>query len=301
MVFKTNKTNYFFLGLLLVVAILIWLAVFAQVPSHLLEVNFYDVGQGEAIFIETPNGHQVLIDGGPEATILEKLGQELPFYDRSIDLVICTHPETDHLNGLIEVLKYYQVEQILTTGFERHIPEYQEWLRIIKEKQIPVKIAQAGQVIYLGENIKMKILWPEPSLIDCLAKPPAQNFWCGGKSSNNASIVTQLIYGQREFLLTGDIERETELYLATHLSASQLESDVLKIAHHGSQTSTNQFFLQVVNPSIAIISAGRDNPYGHPHLQVLERLAGIKVYRTDEDGDIEILTDGVLIEIRTNK
>jgi len=193
---------------------------------------------------------------------------------------------------LIEVLKYYQVEQILEIGFQRQTAEYQEWLRIIQEKQIPVKIAQVGQIIHLGEKIKMKILWPDQDQRTVLEGLSLED----SPSTNNFSVVVQLIYGQIEFLLTGDIEKKTELYLATNLVA-KLESDVLKVAHHGSKTSSNQLFLEAVNPSIAVISAGQNNPYGHPHTQVLEQLAGIEIYRTDENGDIEILTDGVGMEI----
>jgi len=285
-----RKIKYQILGLLLVAAILIWLAVFSQPRAGLLEVDFFDVGQGDAIFIETPKGYQVLIDGGPDASVLEKLGKEMPFYDRSIDLIILTHPEADHITGLIEVLKNYQIGQILENGFKRETAGYKEWQRLIKEKNIPIKNAQAGQIINLGRGIKIRILWPNETAVS--SSP---------ESSNNISVVSQLIYGQREFLFTGDIEKQVELKLANNQSASGIESDVLKIAHHGSKSSTYQFFLEKVNPNIAVISVGNENSYGHPHQEVLDRLATKQVFRTDLDGDVEIISDGKLLRIKTEK
>jgi competence protein ComEC len=279
--------KFIILGLLFVGAFLIWLAVFTQVQANLLEITFFDVGQGEAIFVETPQGHQILIDGGSDATILEKLGQAMPFYDQSIDLIILTHPEADHLSGLVEVLRYYQVGQILENGIQRNTPEYQEWMKLIQKKEIPLKIAQAGQVVHLGPGVNLRILWPDQRLVQSEAR-----------KVNNVSIVAQLIYGQSEFLLTGDIEKQIELRLINQ--GLNLESDVLKIGHHGSKTSSSQIFLEAVNPKIAVISVGK-NSYGHPHQEVLERLKKIKVYQTDKDGDVEIITDGMIIEARTEK
>lgn len=268
--------------------VLVWLAVFTQTRSPFLEVDFFDVGQGDAIFIEAPNGNQVLIDGGPDETILEKLGQELPFYDRSIDLVVLTHPEADHINGLIEVLKNYQVEHILYTGVVRDTSAYKEWSRLIREKGIPFTVAQVGQIIYLSPQIKLMVLWPSQDL-------SGQSL----KNNNNASVVAQLVYGQAEFLLTGDIEKETERELAG--SGINLASDVLKASHHGSKTSTTQEFLSKASPRVVVICAGRKNPYGHPHPSVLERLKNVKVYGTYKDGDIEVLSDGLSLLVRTSK
>jgi competence protein ComEC len=286
--FKTKKLTYSILGILLVTTVLIWLAVFGQVQSNLLEVHFFDVGQGDAIFIETSNGRQVLIDGGPDKTVLEKLSQTMPFYDRTIDLIILTHPDADHVTGLVEVLKYYQVSHILTSGLKKDTAVYQRWQNLIKEKNIPLTIAQAGQRIILQEDIIMKIFWPEQSLIKSLAK-----------KANNASVVAQLIYEQSEFLLTGDIEKEIEQRLLNQ--GENLASDILKVPHHGSKTSSSYNFLKAVNPQIAVISVGENNRYKHPHSTVLERLREYLICRTDKNGDIRIITDGVLFKVRTEK
>jgi len=285
---KTKKLTYPTLGILLIATIFIWLAVFSQVPDNILEVTFFDVGQGDAIFIETSVGQQVLIDGGPDKTILEKLSQTMPFYDRTIDLVILTHPDADHITGLVEALKYYQIGHILTSGFKKDTAVYQKWRDLIEERNIPLTIAQAGQKIIFSEEIVLKILWPEQSLIKSLSK-----------NINNVSVVGQLVYGQTEFLLTGDIEKEVEQRLLNQ--GWNLESDILKVAHHGSKTSSSYNFINAVNPQIAVISVGDNNRYKHPDSVVLEQLKEFLLYRTDKNGDIKISTDGILFGVKTEQ
>ena len=286
--FKNRKYTYSFLGILLIATIFVWSAVFEQAPGNLLELHFFDVGQGDSIFIETPIGQQILIDGGPDKTVLEKLGQTMPFYDRTIDLVILTHPDNDHLTGLIEVLEYYQVNHILTSGLKKDTAVYQKWQEIISQKNIPITIAQVGQKIILQENVIMEILWPDQSLIESFSK-----------KANNASVVAKLIYGETEFLLTGDIEKEIEQRLVNQ--GIDLESDVLKIAHHGSKTSSSYNFIKAINPKISVILVGENNRYKHPHSEVLEQLKNSIIYRTDKNGDIKVLTDGILFDIVAKK
>ncbi len=277
------------LAIAFAILILAWVWVFIEEKQEFLEIDFYDVGQGDAIFIETPKGKQILVDGGPDLTILEKLGRELPFWDRYIDLVILTHPEHDHIGGLIEVIKRYKVGGILTTGVVRDTAEYRKWQRIIEQENIPIYIAQAGKVIDLGSNIKLVILHPFENL-------SGQEI----KKANNTSIVAQLVYGDFEVLLTGDIEKKVEKALVNSANppAGGLESDILKIPHHGSKTSSTKNFIQAVNPIIAIIQAGKDNPYGHPHQSVLDTLSDITTFITGRDGDVEILSDGVRFQVR---
>jgi len=283
--FKNKKFHYPFLVILLVVVLLIWQAVFERTSDNFLKVTFFDVGQGDAIFIETPNHRQILIDGGPDKTVLEKLGQAMLFYDRTIDLIILTHSDADHVAGLIEVLNYYQVKHILTSGFEQDTAVYHKWRKLISEKNIPLTIVQAGQKVILNKEIILEIFWPEQPMT-------------GIKSANNASVVGRLVYGQTEFLLTGDIDKKIEKILLTR--NWNLESDVLKAAHHGSKTSSSDNFIKAVNPQVAIISVGENNRYKHPHLDVLERLKDSVIHRTDKDGDIKISTDGVLFGVETD-
>ncbi|HEB01383.1 MAG TPA: MBL fold metallo-hydrolase [Candidatus Portnoybacteria bacterium] len=287
MVRLNHKIKYTFLSFLSLIFILVWSAVFSQASPDELEIIFFDVGQGDAIFIETPNGNQVLIDGGPDTSVLAKLGKELPFYDRTIDLIILTHPDEDHLAGLVEVLKRYQVDQILTTGILCQTAVCQKWTELIKEKDIPIKIAQAGQIIDLGSEIAMIVLYPFENL-------SGQEV----KKKNNTSIITRLVYGQNSFLFAGDAERLVERRLLEQ--NIYLDSDVLKVGHHGSKTSSSQLFLENVSPQIAVISVGRDNRWSLPAATILERLEGldIEIYRTDLDRDVEVISDGEKIEVR---
>lgn len=275
------------LTIVFIVLILAWVWVFIEERREFLEINFYDVGQGDSIFIETPAKKQILVDGGPDLIILEKLGKELPFWDRHIDLVILTHPEYDHMAGLIEVIKRYKINGILTTGVVRDTAEYQEWEKIIKEENIPIYIAYTGGVINLGNDIKLFVLHPFENL-------SGQEI----KNSNNTSVVARLVYKDFELLLTGDIEKKIEKELIKNLPAGELQSDILKIAHHGSKTSTTEDFIKAVNPLVAVIQAGKNNSYGHPHQSVLDTLSNIATFITGRDSDVEILTDGIKFQIK---
>jgi competence protein ComEC len=290
--FKTKKFAYLTLGLLLIATVLVWLAVFGQSPGNFLEVIFFDIGQGDAIFIETPNGRQVLIDGGPDKTVLEKLNQTMPFYDRTIDLLILTHPDADHLAGLVSVLEYFRIGHIMTSGIKKDTAVYQKWRDLIEERGVPLTIAQAGQRIILQDGIVFEIFWPEQSpeqsLIGSFSKP-----------SNNISVVGRLIYKEAEFLLAGDIEKKIEQYLLE--KDWDLKSDVLKVSHHGSKTSSSYNFVKAVDPQISVVSVGVNNRYKQPHPMVLERLKNSIIYQTDKNGDIKISTDGVLFEIKTER
>ena len=285
-----REVSFFVLGLLFFLNILAWLAVYDLNKPQLLEVNFFNVGQGEAIFIETPSRHQILIDGGPSSLILEKLAESLPFWDRTIDLIILTHPEHDHLAGLIEVLKRYKIENILWTGIVRDTSEYNEWVKLIKNEGAKIKIAQASQRINLSTyevNRHIDILYPFENL-------EGQEF----ENSNNTSIVAKLIFGENSFLFTGDAYQSVEKKLVSR--GWGLNSDVLKVGHHGSKTSTSEEFIKQVSPEIAVISVGKDNPYQHPHQETLDTLEkyGIKILRTDKNGDIKIICDSQSLKLK---
>jgi competence protein ComEC len=285
-----QKARNFVLSILVVLAslnFLAWIAVFDLSKPQFLEVNFFDVGQGDAIFIQTPKRNQILIDGGQSSVILEKLGKEMPFWDRSIDLIILTHPERDHLVGLLEVFKKYKVENIFWTGIKRDIPEYQEWQKLIKKERAKIYIIPFVQKVTIGKDISMNFLYP----IENLADKEYQN-------SNDTSIVAKLNFNQNSFLFTGDISKSVEEELINYYQ--NLKSDVLKVAHHGSKTSTSEEFLKKILPKIAVIMVGKENPYGHPHQEVLEILNkfGIRVLRTDENGDVKIISDGQKLKIK---
>ena len=274
-----EKTKIKILAVLFAIAVIVWVFVFVEVrQKEFLEINFFDVGQGDSIFIETMDKKQILIDGGPDLSILEKIGLEMPFYDRYIDLIILSHPEADHLNGLIEVIKRYEIGAIITTGVIRDTEQYKQWIETIEEKNIPIYIAEADGEIDFGNNIKLDILYPFENLKGKILS-----------DSNNSSIVAKLIYNNFETLFTGDIEKSIENKLIS--AGLNLKSDVLKVAHHGSKTSSSEEFLNAVNALLAIIPVGKDNKYGHPHQEVLDRLIDILKFETSE-GDIEILSNG---------
>ncbi len=286
-----GKLNLLLVFFLILANAFVWQALFNLEKDRHLEVSFFDIGQGDAIFIETPHKHQILIDGGPSSAILEKLAKEMPFWDRTIDLVILTHPEKDHLAGLLEVLERYEVKQILWTGIIRQTAEYNKWQELIKKEKAKITIAQAPQKIKAG-RVFLSILYPFESLE-------------GGefKNSNDTSIISRLIFGNNSFLFTGDATKSVEKKILSKCGEKVnclLDSDVLKVSHHGSKTSTSEEFLKEVSPEIAIISCGKDNIYGHPHSETLEifKKYDIEVLRTDINGDIKIISDGEKIYAR---
>ncbi len=251
-------------------------------PDDELHVSFLDIGQGDAILIQRGN-QQVLIDGGPSPqTLAMELGERMPFWDRMIELVVLTHPHADHLSGLVEVLGRYRVEQVLYPDLEYDSSLYNEWEELIEEKDIASTPAQAGQEIELGEGITMTVLHPPATLLEGT-----------GSYLNNNSAVLRLGLGRVSFLFTGDIEWEAECRLIA--AGAELGCTVLKVGHSGSYTSTSADFLAAVSPQLAVISVG-DNPYGHPHGEVVARLEASlgaeNVFRTDDDGTIEFITDG---------
>jgi competence protein ComEC len=268
---------------LLIAAILVW-SVALTMPDDRLHVSFLDVGQGDAILIQTPNGQDILIDGGPgPQEINVELSKKLPFWDRTIDLLVCTQPHADHVTGLVEVLQRYNVKQVLEPAISYNSSIYQAWCDLVEDKGIECNIARAGQEIDLGAGIRMAVLNPPESLST-------------GTSDDvdNNGVVLRLSWGQVSFLFTADIRQEAEFELVWQLAS--LRSTVLKVAHHGSQTSTCQQFLAAVDPEAAVICVGADNAFGHPSHEVWERLTDRvgedSIYRTDEDGTIEFITDG---------
>lgn len=274
--------HWYFLGAVALLTFFIWQAVgWAGAHRGRAMLHFFDVGQGDAILIEAPNGNQVLIDGGPDQRILEKLGGTLSPWDRSLDLVILTHPHADHLDGLVEVIKRYRVGMVLESGVNHTIPEYGEWHRLLEANGVRVVTAQAGQRVRLSPSVSLEVLAPARRFI---GRSP--------RDIHDAMVVVKFIYASTTALLMGDAERPLERELVA--SGANLDVDLLKAGHHGSKTSTSEEFLRAATPQAAIISAGRRNRYGHPTAEVLDRLASfsIRTHRTDQDGDITAVSDG---------
>lgn len=318
-----KKIIFIILGLLVCFNIVAWFAVFYFLTASPLKVVFFDVGQGDSAFIEIGGLYQVLIDGGPGRGVLEKLSGEMGFWDKSIDLIVLSHPEKDHFEGLISVLEQYKVDNIVWTGAERETAVFEAWQKALaqEEKQgAEIKIAMAGQEVIFPlapipqiqkavEESSIPEVFPpaspapqppgflEYAVIEILY--PFENLeGTEPKDSNKTSIVVKLDFGQTDFLFTGDIYDDQEKELIEQ--GIDLKSGVLKLAHHGSKTSSSFEFLQAVWPQVAVVSCGRDNSYGHPHGQVLERLEeyGIQALRTDEKGDITIESNGSSLIIK---
>jgi competence protein ComEC len=272
---------------LAVIAALIWIAVLTA-PDDRLHIFVLDVGQGDSILIQRGN-RQILVDGGPSSRkLLYHLGDKLPFWDRTIELLVLTHPDPDHITGLVEVLRRYNVDRVLTSVQEDESDIYREWRRLIEEGGVEHIIAQVGQQITMGE-VKLTVLHPSPAFLE-------------EASPNNASVVLRLTYGNFSLLLTGDIETEAEEYLLAQ--DVKLRATLLKVAHHGANTSTTPQFLSEVRPTFAAISVGADNPFGHPADEVVERLEKVvgeeRLLLTSEDGTIVFITDGVKLWVETN-
>ncbi len=242
-----------------------------------LHIQFLAVGQGDSALMTGPKGTTVLIDGGPDWSTLEALGQYLPFLKRRIDLLVLSHPNLDHLLSFPEVLKRYSVGGIVMSGVESSLPRYRKIFDLASMHSIPIITVSAGQSIEIEEGVTMDILWPP--------KKMPKGFT---NNENNASIVLMLRYGDRRALFTGDIEKPTEETLVR--AHADLKADILKIAHHGSRTSSTEPFLRAVRPSIAVISVG-ENSYGHPRKEVISRLLRMNtdVRRTDREGTIEVI------------
>ena len=250
---------------------------YLQVPNHSFHLYFLDVGQGDSIFIKTPENHQILIDGGPQNKVIEELGEVMPFFDKSLDLVVLTHPHADHIDGLVEVLKRYRVDNVLVTGVNYENPTYKEFLKEIKYQKINLYVAEADVDFKFGKVV-FDLIYPQKQLT-------GENF----SNLNNSSIAMKILYKSKKILLTGDLEIETEE--KSLKSGVSLEADIFKAGHHGSRTSSTWKFLEKIDPEIVVIQVGKNNKFGHPHKETLENLEKLeieKVYRNDLNGRVKI-------------
>jgi competence protein ComEC len=252
-------------------------------PDGQLHIIFMNVGQGDATLIVTPNGRQLLIDGGLYPSVLNgQLGRQMPFWDREIDMMVATHPDADHVSGLVEVFDRYAIGRLITDGEGLgESPIYDEVLMAAETANTPIHPAKVGETIQLDAGVRLEVLHPGDAL--------------DMESRNENSVSMRLVYGSFTFLFTGDAEERAEReMLATELP---LQSLVFKAGHHGSSSSSTRPFLEAVRPQIIVVSAGVGNRFGHPHPEMLARAQaiGAAVLRTDELGTIEVITDGQMM------
>lgn len=251
-----------------------------------LHVVFCDVGQGDGIYIRTPNGADIVIDGGPDNSILLCLSDNMPFWDRTIDLMILTHPDSDHYTGLIPITRQYEVLSFATSFTQKDVPGYQTLVDIFNEKGTKQRFVCQGDKFGFPDQVNIKVLWPRSCTI-------------GSTDKNDNSVITLLTYKDLQILLTGDAEEN----IGDFYQDMAGDIDILKVPHHGSKGGIDEDYLDTVKPEVAVLSNGAKNRYGHPALSILNELKerNIATYRTDIQGDVTIKSDGQSYNIDSSK
>lgn len=272
----------------LTVFALLGLFVYEQVRfgDDKLRVVFCDVGQGDGIYIRTPKGEDVLIDGGPDNSILLCLRDNMPFWDRKIELMILTHPDADHYTGLIPVARQYSIGSFATSFTQEDIAGYQTLAGILTEKGVKQRFVCQGDAFTFPDSVKLRVVWPRSCTL-------------GSTEKNDNSVILVVDYKELEVLLTGDAEEHVGDFYQEFAG----DVDILKVPHHGSADGVDEDYLQAVAPEVAVLSNGAKNRYGHPALSTLQILRenNIKTYRTDRQGNIVITSDGNSYSIAAEK
>lgn len=272
-------------GLLILTLLLLFFVIFLfywDFHTSRKELTFamLDIGQGDGLFIESPTGIQLLFDAGLARSVMGPLSRVMSPFDRSIDAIVITNPDADHIGGFAEILKNYKVDMVFEPGTFNDSKTYQNLKIEIKNKNIPDIIARRGMRLDIGGGAVIDILFPDRDV----------SMW----DPNDGSVIARLSYGNTSVMLTGDSTIKTEKIILSENSPAQLKSTILKVGHHGSRTSTSVEFVKAVAPTYALISDGKDNKYGHPHQDTLETLSsfGAEIFRTDLLGSIMMKSDG---------
>lgn len=249
-----------------------------QLPDRHFHIWFLDIGQGDAILIKTPEQHYILVDGGPGNGVMEQLAEVMPFFVKELDFVILTHPHADHMDGLVEVLRRYQVKGVLLSAPNYNSSTYDQFLTEISDQNLPFWISEMNTDFRFGP-VDFDVIYPFEQVF-------GRNF----DNVNNASVGMKVTYGRTRILLTGDLEQEAEAELVAN-PYLDLRADILKAGHHGSRTSSTVDFLNKVKPKIVVIQCGKDNQFGHPHEETLKKFEqmGVELWRNDLDGRVEFV------------
>ncbi len=273
---------YFVLGVLFLVTGVLGVSVYAAERPGKLTVAILNVGQGDSIYIESPTGVEIIIDGGPDNSLLRALPEVMDPFDRKVDVIIETHPDADHIAGFVDLLRRYDVEIFIEPGIKKDTETARMLLEEVKEEGAAHLIARRGMYLELGGGAEIHILFPDFDVSTL-----------SSSKTNEGGVVARLVYGNTSVLFMADVSKKVEERLV-ELEGDNLQSDLLKVGHHGSKTSTGEIFLQTVLPAAAIISVGGDNRYGHPTDEVLTTLSSenIKTLRTDVEGSIVFESNG---------
>ena len=298
------RVGYFITGIS--TGLILLFTFLSTLPDRKLHIVFCDVGQGDGAYIRFPDGRDMVVDGGPNDKIIECLSKHMPFWDRKIDLVFMTHPQKDHMQGLISVFERYTVDYFVRSDIDNTTEGYKKLEDVVGQRRIPVRFMTGGKEITVGST-RLDMLWPSEEQIAKAQEfkrshlADSQGETLQGKEIvlgatvgelNDYSLVFHLRYGTFDVVFTGDADQHVEnQYVGKKLSDDTIE--VLKVPHHGSKTGMTDAFIEWVKPALAVISVGK-NSYGHPSDKALTQLAAVnaKVLRTDQKGDIEVVSDG---------
>lgn len=264
------------IGLLVSSALCLREAVYASQTG--LYIRVCQTGQGDASILRTPSGKVIVIDGGPNVDVLTDLSEVLPWFKRSIDLLVLTHPDADHITAVPSILRRYRVQAVLMTGIEHTSGRHDELVALLKQHNVPIITPRPNQVLDFGDGVVVRTLWPT-----------TEYFGTKPDDANHTSVVLRTEFNNQSMLFTGDIDAAAEAAIVA--SGQSLESNYLKVAHHGSTTSSSTGFLLAVNPAMAIVSVGKHNKFNHPDPQIIERFAyfAIPLWNTAEQGDFEVI------------
>lgn len=254
-----------------------------------LKVSFLDIGQGDAILIQTPSKKKMLIDGGPSNVVLSRIADEVSYFTRDIDVMLETHPDADHVTGLIPVLEKYNVHTVVTSPGVGSTGVFEDLEKHIIDEQADVYLAHTGDLIDFHDGVLVKVLYPP------------QKYVAKKNDTNDASVSVVVVYGDHTFLLTGDLASNQEGKLLE--AELQKNITVYKAGHHGSKYSSGEQLLSYIRPEYSVISAGKDNKYGHPNPEALARLQTYskEILSTIERGTISFETDGRTLEVETSR
>lgn len=270
---------------LIFVSALIWYAALREDRHGQLRVSFLDIGQGDSIYIESPSGTQALIDGGADSTVIRRLSEVMPWYDRSIDLVIGTHPDADHIGGLIDVFSRYKVANIMQSSVLGNTVTWNAFEKAAKAETVNVIDAKRGEIVQLGGGAYLEVLFPDRNVAHL--------------ETNTGCVVTKLVYGKTSFMFSCDSPQAVEKYLV-ELDGTNLQSTVMKPGHHGSKTSTSPLWVGYVDPEYAVFSRGCNNKYGFPHAETVATLQkfNIPIEDTCKQKTVTFVSDGEKVTLK---